>query len=223
MITKLPKWILIGGGVLAFSAGCVNATVLMGFTGLSVSHVTGNVTLFSSAIAHRDWSDLFFICALLLSFLFGAVMSGYIVGQESLKLGKHYGIALFIESLLLAISTFLFLHHVYLGQLTSAMACGLQNAMVATYSGAVIRTTHLTGLTSDMGASIGNWLAGREVSKPTVIFQAIIWYCFCGGAVLGAFLYDRIGYQALFIPTTIILLSAIWYQLTSDNLPNGRK
>lgn len=42
--------------------------------------------------------------------------------------------------------------------------------MVATYSGAVIRTTHLTGLTSDMGAAIGNWLAGRAISKPTLGF-----------------------------------------------------
>ncbi len=222
MVTKLPKWILVGGGVLAFSAGCINATALMGFTKLSVSHVTGNVTLFSSAIAHGDWWNLFFVGASLLSFLFGAVISGFIVGQESLKLGKHYGLALFIESILLAISAFLFLNHAYLGQLTSAMACGLQNAMIATYSGAVIRTTHLTGLTSDMGASIGNWLAGRKICKATVLFQAIIWYCFCGGAVLGAFLYALIGYQALFIPTAIVFFSALWYQFTSDKLSEKR-
>ncbi len=83
---------------------------------------------------------------------------------------------------------FLYQQHDYLGQLAAAMACGLQNAMVATYSGAVIRTTHLTGLTSDMGAAIGNWLAGRRISKPTLGFQAIIWYCFCAGGVVGAFL-----------------------------------
>ncbi|MDX1788461.1 MAG: DUF1275 domain-containing protein, partial [Psychrobacter sp.] len=40
MITKLPGWILWGGAVLAFSAGCVNTAALMGFTNLSVSHVT---------------------------------------------------------------------------------------------------------------------------------------------------------------------------------------
>ena len=63
------------------------------------------------------------------------------------------------------------------------MACGLQNSMVATYSGAVIRTTHLTGLTSDMGAAIGNWLAGRPVNKMMLGFQTIIWYSFCGVGV----------------------------------------
>ncbi len=222
MINKLPRWILVGGGVLAFSAGCVNATALMGFTHLSVSHVTGNVTLFSAAIAHGDWQQLLFITASLLSFLAGAIISGFIVGQESLKLGSRYGLALFIEALLLALSLLLFLHHDYLGQLTSAMACGLQNAMVATYSGAVIRTTHLTGLTSDMGASIGNWLAGRKVRKPTLVFQAIIWYCFCGGAVVGAFCYAIINYYILLLPTAIVFFTALWYQLVSDTLPEVR-
>lgn len=56
---------------------------------------------------------------------------------------------------------------------------------------------HLTGLTSDMGAAIGNWLAGRRIGKPTLGFQAIIWYCFCGGS--GAFLYAKVGYGALFV------------------------
>ncbi len=222
MVTKLPRWILIGGGVLAFSAGCINATALMGFTHLSVSHVTGNVTLFSAAIAHSDWQSLALITASLLAFLFGAVISGFVVGQDSLRLGNRYGLALFIEAGLLALSVLLFLHHDYFGQLTSAMACGLQNAMVATYSGAVIRTTHLTGLTSDMGASIGNWLAGRKVSKPTLVFQAIIWYCFCGGAVVGAFGHGVMGYYTLLLPTMIVLSTACWYQFTSDKLPESR-
>ena len=54
MINKLPKWILYGGCLLAFNAGCVNSTALIGFTHLSVSHVTGNVTLFASCLANAD-------------------------------------------------------------------------------------------------------------------------------------------------------------------------
>ena len=61
MITKLPGWILWGGAVLAFSAGCVNTAALMGFTNLSVSHVTGNVSLFSAAIAHLDGRSILYI------------------------------------------------------------------------------------------------------------------------------------------------------------------
>ncbi|MGM8898303.1 MULTISPECIES: YoaK family protein [unclassified Psychrobacter] len=222
MITKLPKWILWGGAVLAFSAGCVNTAALMGFARLSVSHVTGNVSLFAAAIAYLDLRSILYIGALLLSFLAGAIMSGFVIGQTSLKLGRRYGRALYIEAALLLLSYWLYQQHDYLGQLTAAMACGLQNAMVATYSGAVIRTTHLTGLTSDMGAAIGNWLAGRPISKPTLGFQAIIWYCFCGGSVVGAFLYASVGYGALLLPVSIVLIAAIVYNRASDRLPETR-
>lgn len=222
MITKLPTWIMWGGAVLAFSAGCVNTAALMGFTNLSVSHVTGNVSLFSAAIAYLDPNSLLYIGASLISFLAGAILSGFVIGQESLKLGRRYGRALYIEASLLLLSYWLYQQHDYLGQLAAAMACGLQNAMVATYSGAVIRTTHLTGLTSDMGAAIGNWLAGRTISKPTLGFQAIIWYCFCAGGVVGAFLYAKVGYGALFVPIVIVSLSAFIYNLASERLPERR-
>ena len=222
MITRLPLWILIGGAVLAFSAGCVNIIALSGFTNLSVSHVTGNVSLFSAALARFDWYRVFFIGASLLSFLSGSILSGYLIGQDSLKLGKRYGVALFTEAALLFCSFLLFFQHDYFGQLLAAMAYGLQNAMVATYSGAVIRTTHLTGLTSDMGAALGNWLAGRRISKLTLGFQAIIWYSFCGGGVVGAFGYFKLGYTAMLIPVGIVLTAAMFYQIASNSLPEKR-
>lgn len=205
---RLPKWILWGGGILAFSAGCINSTALMGFTHLSVSHVTGNVSLFSAAISHGDYKSVLFIGASLLSFLAGAIISGMIIGQRSLVLGRRYGLALLCEAGLLLLSFYLFSHHDYLGQLSAAAACGLQNSMIATYSGAVIRTTHLTGLTSDLGAALGNWLAGRGVDKLTVIFQAMIWYAFCGGGVVGAFMFAQYRYLALLLPIAITLFCA---------------
>ena len=223
MLTKLPRWILWGGGVLAFSAGCVNTAALMGFTNLAVSHVTGNVSLFSAALAQFDGRSILYIGASLLSFLTGAILSGFIIGKKSLKLGRSYGRALYLEAALLLISYFLYQQHDYLGQLAAAMACGLQNAMVATYSGAVIRTTHLTGLTSDMGAAIGNWLAGRPINKPALGFQAIIWYCFCGGGAVGAFLYAKVGYGAMLVPIAIVLTAAFVYNYASDQLPEKRQ
>lgn len=42
----------------------------------------------------------------------------------------------------------------------TAMALGIQNAMTTKLSGAVIRTTHLTGLTTDLGILTAHWLQG---------------------------------------------------------------
>lgn len=211
MIQQLPKWILWGGGILAFSAGCLNTTALMGFTHLSVSHVTGNVSLFAAAMAHADIPSILFIGAALLSFLAGSIISGFVIGQTKLELGRRYGVALYLEALLIIVAWYLFAHDNHYGQMVAAAACGLQNSMIATYSGAVIRTTHLTGLTSDLGAAIGNWLAGRKVNKLMVFFQAMIWYCFCGGGLAGAFFYEKYGYHTLIIPITIIIVAATIY------------
>lgn len=41
-----------------------------------------------------------------------------------------------------------------------ALACGLQNALTSKYSGNVIRTTHLTGATTDLGIAFGHILRG---------------------------------------------------------------
>lgn len=220
MLKKFPLWIRVGGGVLAFSAGCVNSTALVGFTHLSASHVTGNVSLFATAIAKFDLKLLFMVCAVLLSFLLGAIISGFIVGSTDLKEGRRYGSALCVEAVLLLMSLILFYQHSFWGHCFATMACGLQNTMVATYKGTGIRTTHLTGLTSDMGASIGNWLAGRGTNKRMVMFQAMIWYCFCGGGVTGALLYLQFGYLALILPIMIVTLSAVLYHWVFLNFKN---
>lgn len=211
MLDKLPKWILYGGCILAFNAGCVNSTALVGFTHLSASHVTGNVTLFASAFAEQQFDQMAMVCIVLLSFLFGAVISGFVVGSTSLQAGRRYGLALLIEAMLLIASLALFSFHLFWGQVFAAMACGLQNSMVATYSGAVIRTTHLTGLTSDMGSAIGNWLAGRQINKKMFVFQSMIWYSFCGGGVVGAFSFLQWGYKTLVIPILIVTILATVY------------
>lgn len=222
MINKLPKWILWGGCVLAFNAGCINSTALVGFTHLSASHVTGNVTLFASAFAKGEFTQMAMVCVVLLSFLFGATISGFVVGSTALKAGRRYGVALLIEACLLTVALLLFSEQSFLGQVFSAMACGLQNAMVATYSGAVIRTTHLTGLTSDMGSALGNWLAGRQVNKKMFVFQSMIWYSFCGGGVVGAFGYLHFKYLTLILPIVIVLSLASAYQIYYRKSQNNK-
>lgn len=211
MSKKLPKWIRTGGVLLAFNAGCVNSTALVGFTHLSASHVTGNVSLFATALVSSDWQMLAMVCGVLLSFLLGSIISGMIVGNTDLKKGRRYGVALRVEMMLLIVSILLFYKHLFWGHFFATMACGLQNSMVAIYKGTNIRTTHLTGLTSDMGASIGNWLAGRRTNKKMVKFQARIWVAFCAGGVVGAVLFAQIEYLALLLPIGIVSFCAFIY------------
>lgn len=223
MIDKLPRWILWGGALLAFSAGCVNICALLGFANLSVSHVTGNVSLFSSAVATLDGQKFLYIGAVLMSFVCGAILSGYIIHDEPLKLGNHYGVALSIEAVLLILAVILFYKQLYLGEMLASMACGLQNAMIATYSGSVIRTTHLTGITSDIGAAIGSWLSGRKIDGKRLGLQSLIWVMFLSGGVVGSILYGLVGFRALLLPASIVLASALTYWVLSHRLPEQRR
>lgn len=93
-----------------------------------------------------------------------------------------------------------------------AMACGLQNSMVATYHSAVVRTTHLTGTTSDLGSIVGNWLVGRRVKLSRVLLLSALWWGFFIGGFVAVTMYRAFGYLSMLLPIIIILFAAISYQ-----------
>lgn len=211
MIHQLSRWVVIGSAILAFNAGYINSIALLSFVNNSVSHVTGTVALAADAAVRGQWSMLLATTLIVVSFLVGAVISGLVVGNEALKPGRRYGVALLIESLLLLASWYCFRQQYFFGELLASAACGLQNAMVATYSGSVIRTTHLTGIVSDMGSAIGNALAGRYWLAAQFRLQAIIFTAFVIGAALGSVSFDRWQFDALLAASAWILVAALSY------------
>lgn len=213
MQDKIPTWVLIGAVVLAFCAGILNATALMGYTHISVSHVTGNVSQVAVTALAGDWETLQLFLISIFAFWFGSVISGMIIGSSELNVRRHYGYAMYTEFFLLCLSLTLYLnHHYYIGQMLIAMACGLQNSMVATYNGTVVRTTHLTGTTSDLGATVGNWLVGRKVSISKIILLSSLWWAFFFGGFVAVWLYGKFGYLSMILPMSILLFSATSYR-----------
>lgn len=210
-MTKTPLWILAGAVVLAFCAGMLNATALMGFTHVSVSHVTGNVSMVAHTLLHQNWSSFVLFLISIGSFWAGSVLGGAIVGTSRLTYGRHYGLAMAVEFVLLLVSLVLFVCESLWGQMLLAMACGLQNSMVTTYDGIVVRTTHLTGITSDLGAMVGRWLVGHGIDKKKIIIQSCIWWGFFLGGFVAVFGFFKVGYYVMTIPMSIILLSALFY------------
>lgn len=215
MLSRIPRWILVGSVVLAFSAGIVNCVALLGFVNHSVSHVTGSVSLFAEGVATGNLSRAAQTGLIVLFFFLGSVLSGFLVQHESLKMGRRYGVALAFESGLLFLATYLFYQHSFAGELAASMACGLQNALVATYSGSAIRTTHLTGIVSDLGAEIGYALRGSRFNKKQFQLQLAIFIGFLAGGVVGAWLFSAIAYSAFLLPAMIVLLASGIYQLYS--------
>ena len=101
---NIPTWVLTGAVVLAFCAGILNTTALMGITHISASHVTGNVSLFAVSMMAGDWLNFQLLLITIGSFWLGSVLSGAIIGSSELNIGRHYGYAMLLEVLLLSAS-----------------------------------------------------------------------------------------------------------------------
>ena len=92
----------------------------------------------------------------------------------------------------------LFEEHQIWGALAAAMACGLQNAMATTFSGAVVRTTHLSGsMFTDLGIGLGHLLRGLPLQVRRLTLSGLIISGFLAGGVIGAWLFARWQYDAL--------------------------
>ena len=203
MGVQLPRWVWVGAGLLACVAGMVNVVGYLSFEQQAVTHLTGTTTLLGEAVAKRDLHAISRLAGVALAFMAGAALSGMIVQDCTLKLGRRYGVALVLESLLLFAAIPLFMQGRLAGPLLAAMACGLQNAMATTYSGAVIRTSHLSGMFTDLGIGLGHALRGMPLQKRRLLLCGLIISGFFTGAVLGALLFVRFGYAALAVPATI--------------------
>lgn len=211
MLKRLPPWVEIGAFLLAFLAGSVNAVGLLGFSHQSVSHLTGTSSLLGLALADLALAQAGHLLLTLLSFLAGAMLSGLLITSTALKLGRHYGFSLLIEAVLLTLAMLALQQGSDLGIYLASMACGLQNAMVTTYSGSVIRTTHLSGIFTDLGIMLGNWLRGIALdSRRLLLFLLLIGGFICGG-VVGTVLFRWLHFVALMVPATLAATLAVVY------------
>ncbi|QIL20394.1 YoaK family protein [Thermomonas sp. HDW16] len=213
MGVALPRWVWVGAGLLACVAGMVNVVGYLGFEHQAITHLTGTTTLLGEAVAKRDVRAISHLAGMVLAFMAGAALSGMIIQDSTLRLGRRYGIALVLESLLLFAAIPLFHHGQLAGALLAAMACGLQNAMATTYSGAVIRTSHLSGMFTDLGIGLGHAIRGMPLQKRRLLLCGLIISGFFTGAVLGALLFVRFGYAALMVPAVVTGSVGLGYAL----------
>lgn len=211
MTKKLPAWVEVGAFALALVAGIINVVGLLGFKHQSVSHLTGTASLLSLKMVQGEWELTWHFCGVIFCFFLGAMLSGLIIQNATLKLGKRYGAALLLESGFLLGALCLLNQGSNSGDFLASAACGLQNAMVSTYSGAVIRTTHITGTMTDLGAMLGQLLRGHDIDRRKVGLYLLLVAGFMLGGLLGAYGFLRFGFHILWLPIAITQFLALIY------------
>ena len=83
--------------------------------------------------------------------------------------------------------------------------------MVSHYKGAIIRTTHLSGVLTDLGLAMGYRLRGLEVESRRVVLHLLILLGFLSGGILASWLYPYLKLNAFLIPAVLSLVLSLTY------------
>ena len=89
--------------------------------------------------------------------------------------------------------------------------------MITTFSGAIIRTTHMTGIMTDLGIMIGAKLRGESFDFRKAKLFLFIFGGFLSGGIIGANLYASLSIGALIVPILLALTLAVTYWLFIAN------
>lgn len=204
--------------VLSFVAGMVNVTGFLAIKQLT-TNVTGHFALFINDVADFEfWKGTVYFLYLF-SFLFGAFTSSFLI--EKYRANKKlnvFVIPTMIEVILLLsiaiASDFLELNYPDIIACVLLFAMGLQNSFVSKISKAVVRTTHLTGLFTDLGIELSRLFFPEthpdrvKIKRTIKLHLSIISFFFLGGIAAGI-LYSTfdLKFNTLIFAAAVLLVS----------------
>lgn len=203
-------------------AGMVNIIGILS-VGTLTTNVTGHFAFFSEELFFNNLDIAVVSLLYILFFLGGAIVSGLLMEVMSkIKSLWVYTLPISLEIVILltmGMSGFLFrggmIKYPILLSCFLLFSMGLQNALVTKISQSVVRTTHLTGLFTDLGLNISQVLLNKSLrdKKQTLknlrLKLIIIFSFFCGG-IIGGFLYLHFSLVALLFPSALLVF-ALWY------------
>jgi len=218
-----PGWVLLGGCILAFLAAAVNADFMLRL-GVSVSHLTGDLSRITSETVQAGgrWSEeAAILCLSLAGFVGGAATAGFFIHHPGVELSRPYGRAVIFVGLLLISTQPLGRHSLWLACVVAAWACGMQNALATRYRGIVLRTTHITGLLTDLGQFLGMRLRGHAVETWKITTPLALSAAFATGAAVGALLNLRTEIPVTLACGMAYVIGGLLWSILKRRSPSG--
>ena len=211
------------GLLLAFNAGAVNAGGFL-VVKLYTSHMTGFVSMLADNLILGNMVLVLSAVGALLAFISGAALTAILVNWAlQHRLHSTYALPLLIVALLMLV--FGLVGAVTLDWRTPfavpvtvlllSFIMGLQNATVSKMSSSQIRTTHMTGVVTDLGIELGRllyWNGQRDADDPMYVranrdklwIHATVLALFFSGGIVGALAFRSLGFSAT-IPLAALL------------------
>ena len=207
---------------MAFQAGGLNIGAYLASHHF-VSHVTGFATLFGNEVARADYPRAVGLLAVPALFLIGAMISGFLVDIR-LKLKKKpkyyivFGVMFFLTTMVVILGfngvfgSFgnpLTVARDYLLMAILCLICGIQNGTITSVSRSVVRTTHLTGILTDLGIGLVRVLNGTKIdggvdedARANLMRLGLI-SSFVLGSIVGGFLFPSAGFRGFLLPVLV--------------------
>jgi len=220
------------GMVLAFMAGAINAGGYLAVQQYT-SHMTGIVSSMADNLALGTVDVALAGLGALLSFVVGAACSAMLVNySRQHALHSEFALPLMLEAVLLLCFGLLGTRlagidglFVSLTVMLLSFIMGLQNALITKLSRAEIRTTHVTGIVTDIGIELGKWMfrngthvapAQRVVANQDRLQLLVaLLLCFFVGGLAGALGFKQMGYGAT-VPLALLLLALASVPIADD-------
>jgi uncharacterized membrane protein YoaK (UPF0700 family) len=207
--------------LLSFVAGLVNITGVLALKTLT-TNVTGHFAFFAEEIMRHDYATAFTFLVFTIFFLIGSFISSFLaelITQKNPDLSHIVPITL--EMFILIGIGFLGSQSgiaTLEGKLTAffmLFAMGIQNSLVTNISRSTVRTTHLTGLFTDLGIELSQLFFYKKTEdvkklKTSIFLRLSIITFFFMGCFSGGIIYQFLAIKTLFI-AAFCLLIAQWY------------
>jgi len=228
------------GRSLAFVAGAANAGGFLA-VGQYTSHMTGIVSAMADDVALGNVALVLAGLISLLAFIAGAAASAMLINWGRRRRAQsEYAMPLMVEAVLLLgfglLGSNLEQHRLLFVPATIVLLCfvmGLQNAIITKISRAEIRTTHVTGLVTDIGIELGKlvYWNGR-CAEPGIVrvaadrdrlrLLASLLVAFLLGGLAGAYGFKHVGFVAT-VPLAAVLVLLAIVPVMDDLLPLRRR
>lgn len=207
--------------ILSFVAGMVNVAGFLSFQQLT-TNVTGHFALFINDVANFEvWKGTIYFLYIF-SFLLGSFSSSFLI--EKYRANKRlnvYVLPTLLESFILVLvavsSNMIAMSSYDIIACLLLFAMGLQNSYVTKISNAVVRTTHLTGLFTDLGIEISQLFfpklyPNRVKLKANIKLRSYIILFFFAGGLAGGFFYSKLDMKLnTLLFGALILLTSLFY------------
>ncbi len=206
---------------LSFIAGLVNICGVLAL-GVLTTNVTGHFAYFAEGIVkEKNFSGiyyLFYILAFLAGSFVSSLLAEYFMHRDS---NAPHNASMFLEILLLMFLGVYGDGFLLEGISMPLMACillfamGLQNSLVSKISASAVRTTHLTGLFTDLGIELSQLFFYKEQGQRKRLLGSIGLRCgiiafFFLGCIIGGVFFVKIKFRILIIAAVILVIALVY-------------